>query len=132
MTTTAGAGLQELAIRKSSVPALKHRLAGVVEWRIRSLSATFEPINTSGEGMLVLLCAPSSDFKPTSIGDAMVKGGAMKNWTKRFSTKPSVPSINWVKSDNVGGFVYAYADATPSKTIGYLKVSMTVQTRGLA
>lgn len=133
MTATKVAGdWQKIEIRASNCKALSNALVSAVEWRMRSMVVTYEPVvSANSSGYVALLCIANGNYAPADLSDAVRKGCVVKSAAKRFSSNVSLPDNEWGEHTDKSGLVYLSTDKHVEETLGLIKFTITLQMRGM-
>jgi len=120
-----------ISVGSDDFPGLKLTLASVVEWRIRSVAITYEPVSPTAVGRVLLFVSPE-DWDDLDNVASMVASGAVSTsaCARKVTQVTSLATQDWCARDKAAAKIHVVLQATAG-TLGFLRVRITYQTRGV-
>lgn len=129
MTGAAAGAVEPAAVLGSACHTLRADLTDVVEWRIRAMTLTIEPIvaSTAAGTISGVLCP--SQWGPRDQATIINNGGTRKKVTQKLVLTMQGSDDQWINHANSKAWIYLCDDTATSITC-MAKVSYTIQVRG--
>lgn len=135
---SAGAIKTSGLVRFSSaqVSQLKNELSGSSEYKVLSVSYTWEPMVTpnSDSGMVGIVGAPTTimlDSLPTDIDSLLRAGMSLRPASTRRSVQVGSGAVEFVKASEAVGGVYVHCTKPGTAELGRISGVATIRVRGI-
>lgn len=135
---SAGAIKTSGAVRfnQTNVAQLKHELSGVSEYKVISVSYTWEPLVTpmSDTGMVGLVAGPTDAMLtalPSDIDSLLRAGMALKPASTRRTVQTGGSFDNFLLKTVSSGGVYVYVSKPGTADLGRVSGVATIRVRGV-
>jgi len=131
-----GTALQKWDIGAAHFPKLGSQLSKVVQWRVRSARATWDPIDTTQGGSIGLLVThggaawrPADNFHDFKTRGGIIKPIRSAGWS---SNTLGATEAGWVDSSASCGCVYALAvpGREQASHVGMVTLHLVIQVAG--